>query len=193
MNALPGGTGTTTKDRALSVDALAGGFQNILPEETLAPISISSNTSSLGLSAINGRLAKIRLGGGAGDDLFSNAQIGFFINGIGGFGETDQTLEQNASDFETKGVISGFDYRVTDNLIVGIAGSYSNFELDFDQREKGTINVILRPFYPTLDEQDWQKEEVVLIENVKNFEIFIKVEFVVFHYINLSLYLFLTT
>lgn len=133
VNALPGGTGTTTKDRALSADALAGGIQNILPEETLAPMSIASNTSSLGISAINSRLAKIRLGGGAGDDLFSSAQLGFFINGLGGFGETDQTGQQNASDFETKGVISGFDYRVTDNLIVGLAGSYSNFELDFDK------------------------------------------------------------
>lgn len=45
------------------------------------------------------------------------------------------------------------------------------FELEFDEREKGLIKVILRPFYPALDERQWQKEEVVLIENVKNFEL----------------------
>lgn len=133
VNALPDSTGITTKDRALSVNELAGGFQSIVPEETLAPISIASNTSSLGLSAINSRLEKIRFGAGAGDDLFSSTQLGFFINGMGGFGETDQTNVNNASDFETQGVISGFDYKVTNNLIVGVAGSYSNFELDFDQ------------------------------------------------------------
>ena len=133
VNGLPGRSGPTVKNRALSVDELAGGFQNMVPEETLAATSISANTSSLNISTINSRLAKIRFGGGSGDDLFSSTRIGFFINGIGGFGVTDQTNEMNASDFETKGVISGFDYKVTENLIVGLAGSYSNFELDFNQ------------------------------------------------------------
>jgi len=133
VNALPDGTGKTAKDRALGVDELAGGFQNIVPEETLAPISIAANTSSLGLSAINSRLEKIRFGTGAGDDLFSSSRTGFFINGMGGFGETDQTNFQNASDFHTVGVITGFDYKITKNLIIGLAGSYSTFELDFDQ------------------------------------------------------------
>ncbi len=133
VNALPGGRGTTTKDRALNVDELAGGFQSIVPEETLAPISIAANTSSLGLSAINSRLEKIRFGIGAGDDLFSSTRLGFFLNGLGGFGETDQSKVQNASNFETKGMISGFDYKLTDSLIVGLAGSYSNFQLGFDQ------------------------------------------------------------
>ncbi len=116
----------------INADVLAGDFQNMVPEETLAPISIASNTSSLNTSAINSRLAKIRFGGGAGDDLFSTTRLGFFINGMGGSGETDQTVEQNSSDFETKGVIAGFDYKVMDNLIVGMAGSYSAFDLDFN-------------------------------------------------------------
>ncbi len=125
--------GTGPDDRALGLDELAGGFQNIVPEETLAPVHIAANTSSLSLSAINSRLEKIRFGTGAGDDLFSSSHLGFFINGMGGFGETDQTNLQNASDFNTKGVITGFDYKVTENLIIGLAGSYSNFELDFDR------------------------------------------------------------
>lgn len=120
-------------DRLLTNEESAAGFQNLVSEETLAPISIAANTSSLGLSAINSRLAKIRFGTGAGDDLFSGSRLGFFINGMGGFGETDQTTLQDASDFETKGVISGFDFKITENLIVGLAGSYSNFELEFDK------------------------------------------------------------
>lgn len=137
VNALPGRQGASKKDRALDVESLAGAFQNIVPEETLTPMSIASNTSSLNTSAINSRLSKIRFGGGAGDDLFSTTRLGFFINGMGGFGETDQTVEQNGSDFETKGVVAGFDYKVMDNLIVGMAGSYSAFDLDFNN----TINV----------------------------------------------------
>lgn len=135
VNALVDNGGTTTKDRALDVETLSGGFQNIVPEETLAPISIATNTSSINFSAINTRLAKIRFGGGAGDDdgIFSTTRLGFFINGIGGFGETDRTNELDASDFDTKGLITGFDYKITDDLIVGLAGSYSFFELDFDK------------------------------------------------------------
>jgi outer membrane autotransporter protein len=132
------GSVQATKSGEIGVEIVAGDFQNLVPEETLTPMSIASNTSSLNTSSINSRLAKIRFGGGAGDDdLFSTAQLGFFINGMGGFGETEQTVEQNASDFETKGVIAGFDYKVTDNLIVGMAGSYSAFDLDFNN----TINV----------------------------------------------------
>ena len=117
----------------INADALAGDFQNMVPEETLTPINIASSTSSLNTSAINSRLAKIRFGGGAGDNLFSATRLGFFINGMGGFGETDQTVKQDSSDFETKGVIAGFDYKVMDNLIVGMAGSYSAFDLDFNK------------------------------------------------------------
>lgn len=120
--------------RDLDADELGGAFQNIVPEETLAPINIASNTSSINLAAINARLGKIKVGGGAGDDdLFSSTRLGFFINGMGGFGETDQTAELDASEFDTKGVIAGFDYKLTEDLIVGVAGSYSFFDLDFDQ------------------------------------------------------------
>lgn len=133
VNALTDNGGPTGKDRDLDADTLAGGFQNIVPEETLAPISIATNTSSVNLSAINSRLAKIRFGGGAGDDLFSTARLGFFINGTGGFGEIDRTKEQDSGDFDSQGVISGFDYKLTDNLIIGLAGNYSYFDLDFDR------------------------------------------------------------
>ena len=132
VNAITG-TGATAKDRGLENEVLAGGFQNIVPEETLAPMSIATNTSSVNLSAINSRLGKIRSGGGAGDDLFSATRLGFFISGTGGFGELDKSVEQDAADFNTQGVITGFDYKLSENLIVGLAGSYSFFDLDFDK------------------------------------------------------------
>ncbi len=133
VNDLPGNGGGDTRSRQLDTETLASGFQNIVPEETLAPIGISANTSSINLSAINTRLAKIRAGGAGDNDLFSSSSLGFYINGMGGFGETDKTSEQDAANFDSIGVISGFDYRITDNLILGIAGSYSSFNLDFDK------------------------------------------------------------
>jgi len=133
VNALTDNGGPTAKDRNLSTETLAGGFQNIVPEETLAPMSIATKTSSVNLSAVNSRLAKVRLSGGAGDDLFSATRLGFFINGTGGFGEIDKTDNQDAGDFDSVGVISGFDYKLTDNLIIGLAGNYSFFDLDFDK------------------------------------------------------------
>ncbi len=133
VNAVVGNGGGTALDRQLNVDSLAAGFQNIVPEETLAPIGISSDTSSINLAAINTRLAKIRFGGGAGDELFSSSRLGFFLNGTGGFGETDQTKVQNASDFYSAGLISGIDYKISENFIIGLAGSYSSFNLDFDK------------------------------------------------------------
>jgi len=45
------------------------------------------------------------------------------------------------------------------------------FKMKLDQTEKGIVKVELSPFYPTLDEQEWQKEEVVLLENVKSIEL----------------------
>jgi len=45
------------------------------------------------------------------------------------------------------------------------------FKVAPDKSEKGVIKVILTPFYPTLEEQQWEPEEVVLLENVEEFEI----------------------
>jgi general secretion pathway protein J len=39
------------------------------------------------------------------------------------------------------------------------------FEVKFDKADK-VIKVILTPFYPTLENQEWEPEEVILLENV---------------------------
>ncbi len=154
------GTGGTDFSRGLSASALAGGYQNVISEETFAPLTISAEASLSQFSSIAAHINKIRkgsmalasfqplgksfdladarsdysLGGAAGDDgLLSSSRLGFFINTIGGFGETDRTERENASDFHSIGAIAGVDYRVLDNLIVGIAGGYSHLDLDFAQ------------------------------------------------------------
>lgn len=45
------------------------------------------------------------------------------------------------------------------------------FEIVFDRADEGIIKVILTPFYPALDEQQWPQEEVILLENVETFKI----------------------
>ncbi len=45
------------------------------------------------------------------------------------------------------------------------------FEIVFDKSEQGIIKIMLKPFFPTIDGEDWQVEEVILLENVENFEL----------------------
>ncbi len=40
------------------------------------------------------------------------------------------------------------------------------FEIKFDKGNERQIKVILSPFYPSLDEQEWKTEEVILLEHV---------------------------
>ncbi len=155
------GTGDTRFSRNLSDTELAGGYQNIVSEETFAPLTISAQASLAQYSSIASHINKIRRGsfglasyqrqgksfdladaktehssgGSAGDDdgLLSGSRLGFFVNTIGGFGETDKTDRENESDFHSIGVIAGVDYRILDNLTVGLAGGYSHLNLDFSQ------------------------------------------------------------
>lgn len=151
-------SGPTQFSRDISAAELAAGYQNVVSEETFAPLTISAQASLAQYSSIASHINKIRkgsfgvasfqlqnksfdladanvnqsFGGGAGDDgLLSGSRLGFFVNTIGGFGETDNTERENGSDFNSIGVIAGVDYRVLDNLIVGLAGGYSHLNLDF--------------------------------------------------------------
>lgn len=45
------------------------------------------------------------------------------------------------------------------------------FEITFDKKERGMIKIILKPFFPTIEGNDWQTEEVVLLDNVELFEV----------------------
>jgi len=45
------------------------------------------------------------------------------------------------------------------------------FEVSYDQSDNGVIKVILKPFYPLADDQQWQQEEEILLEKVEAFEI----------------------
>lgn len=44
------------------------------------------------------------------------------------------------------------------------------FEIKFDKAEKD-IKVVLTPFYPTIENAEWKREEVILLENVEKFKV----------------------
>ncbi len=48
---------------------------------------------------------------------------------------------------------------------------YQLFEIIFDKFDERLIKVRLTPFYPALDEQAWQQEEVILLEHIETFNI----------------------
>ncbi|MFW5444082.1 MAG: type II secretion system protein GspJ [Methylococcaceae bacterium] len=45
------------------------------------------------------------------------------------------------------------------------------FEISFDKADNGAVKVLLKPFYPPLEYQDWEEDEQVLLENVEKFEL----------------------
>jgi len=45
------------------------------------------------------------------------------------------------------------------------------FEIIFDKTDEGVLKVVLTPFYPALDDQQWEPEEVILQEQVEEFKI----------------------
>jgi outer membrane autotransporter protein len=56
------------------------------------------------------------------DDLLS--RLGIFANGQGSFGNQDATTREPGFDFHTAGMTAGVDYRLTEQLILGLAGGY---------------------------------------------------------------------
>jgi outer membrane lipase/esterase len=51
-------------------------------------------------------------------------RFGIFLNGQGTFGNQDATRREPGFGFHTAGMTAGFDYRFTEQFILGIAGGY---------------------------------------------------------------------
>ncbi len=45
------------------------------------------------------------------------------------------------------------------------------FQLNYVERQTGTLSVNIQPFYTAVDEQSWEQDEVVLLEQIKGFEL----------------------
>jgi len=76
------------------------------------------------------------LGGAAGADddnyLIQSSRFGVFVNGSVLYGDKDKTDRQAGYDLEVKGLTMGMDYRITNNLVAGLALGYSDTSLDYN-------------------------------------------------------------
>lgn len=59
-------------------------------------------------------------------------RLGLFANGTFSFGNRDETSREAGFDFETLGVTLGVDYRVTNNVVLGVAFGYISADADLD-------------------------------------------------------------
>jgi outer membrane autotransporter protein len=89
-------------------------------------------------------LLRSMLGGGASaDDLIGGEDFGrwgLFANGNINFGDQSRTVNQAGFDFNTLGITAGIDYRLRDNLFLGVAFGYANVDVDF-ARAGGDMDV----------------------------------------------------
>ena len=58
-------------------------------------------------------------------------RLGVFVTGLANTGDKDTTERELGFDFDTRGVTTGLDYRLTDTTIIGGALGYSVIEADF--------------------------------------------------------------
>lgn len=92
-------------------------------------------------------------GGAAGDEAFS--RLGFWFKGDTGFGDVDQTFEQNGFKFNNFGFTVGADYRITDSWLTGLAFTYGRSMSDFDRSRGSTnSNAYTGTLYTTLNVTD---------------------------------------
>ena len=100
---------------------------NIDREKDRGPILLASQNSSTASDAA-----------ARSDNSNAFSRLGFFLNGIGAFGDRGSTLNPSAFegesgfDFETSGVLTGLDYRFTDEFILGTAFGYATTDADLD-------------------------------------------------------------
>jgi outer membrane lipase/esterase len=159
-NALQGG-GTTSFSLGLTTEQLAEALGRLSPEEITTQGTGAIETGSNQARAIGARLGQLRLGatgvslsglrlyvdgqsvepaqlldtnhaGGASADRGVAGRLGVFVNGIYSFGDKDTTSKEQGFDFDTGGVIAGVDYRFTDDLVAGMALSFSSTDADID-------------------------------------------------------------
>jgi outer membrane lipase/esterase len=102
--------------------------QAIAPQTDLALALANRQTRDL-----NGRLLTLR-------STVPNQKLGVFVNGDFSFGDQDATASTPGYDLDTKGVTVGADYRVTDNLALGLALSYASGKTELN-RNLGEVSM----------------------------------------------------
>ena len=90
------------------------------PQSVVPQGDIALNIARRQTQNINARLLSLR----SVRETPSDQRMGVFINGEVNFGDKDSRPTKPGFDFTTTGVTAGVDYRVTDNLALGVAAGY---------------------------------------------------------------------
>ena len=160
-NALQG-FGPTGSSLGLTTEGLAAVVSRIAPDEVASQGTGAVELSSKQFQALAGRLASLRAGapglsltglkldfggksltadrllgqpeqgGGASADPVGGGRFGLFATASYAFGDKDGTTREVGFDYDSWSVIAGVDYRLTPNLIIGLAGSYTSSDADLD-------------------------------------------------------------
>jgi len=104
--------------------------QAIIPQADVA-LSIAKRHGQ----HIDGRLSALR-----GIQTSTDGRLGVFLNGNVNFGDRDTTNREPGYDFINTNITAGVDYRVTDNLALGVALGYLNSDIDLSNN-LGDINI----------------------------------------------------
>ncbi len=76
-------------------------------------------------------------GGAAGDESSPFSRFNFFASALHGDQERDETRLEAGYDTNVRGLTLGADYRVQDNLFVGLAGGWTQSDLEFSGQGGG--------------------------------------------------------
>lgn len=104
--------------------------QTIVPQAQIALGVARRPTTDL-----NGRLVTLR-----NPAQNPNQKLGVFVNGDFNFGNQDTTALNSGFDFDTKGVTVGGDYKVTDDLALGLAFNYEHNSSDLNN-DRGNVSI----------------------------------------------------
>ena len=154
------GNGATALSLGIPPDQLATGVQDVAPVQMNAQKQIGLEAAKTSLLAarlfdlrggsrglvvgLNGLsnypandsptdTAVVARGGGAATDSDLSGRIGGFVTVSYNRGNVDQTVRQDAYDFDGWNLLVGADYRVSDALVLGGAISYNDTNSDFDR------------------------------------------------------------
>jgi outer membrane autotransporter protein len=107
--------------RLLDLRGGVRGFSLSLNEQELSP-SAEAHASALPPAR----------GGGASADAALGERWGAFVNVAHNWGDVSSTPLQDAYDFENTSLVAGVDYRLSPDMVAGVAGSYQHTKSDYD-------------------------------------------------------------
>lgn len=95
--------------------------------------SMSPATANLFPATVDESLARLMSGYEGGFSQMSDyGKWGFFVNGSYGLGEKDETANEPGFEFDSYSLVTGVDYRLNEQLVLGLALSYAMTDSQVD-------------------------------------------------------------